>query len=127
MVDSEVPLTVNMGLNPCFVLLLRLKNCQDSSPLTHIMCAEKQIDYYECKRGDKRNQYRAWFALEFKKLKMLSLPKYDDVTDSFIDGDIPSSADSFFNNNERMKNFFKLHNPPTVKPEHHKDKEMSHH
>lgn len=52
--------------------------------------------------------FRAWFAEESKKMKILSLPKYDDKTDSFVDGPLPKSADSFFNNSEKMKEFFDL-------------------
>jgi hypothetical protein len=57
-----------------------------------------------------------------KKLKILSLPKYDDVTDSFIDGPLPKSADSFFANNEKMKEFFEV---KKFKP--HIEEEPQHH
>jgi hypothetical protein len=57
---------------------------------------------------------------EMKKLKILSLPRYDDVTDSFVDGPLPKSADSFFNNSERMKEFFEIKKSiKTEEGEHH--------
>jgi hypothetical protein len=46
-----------------------------------------------------------------KKVKILSIPRYDDVTDSFVDGPLPKSADSFFNNNDRMREFFEIKKP----------------
>ena len=48
---------------------------------------------------------------ELKKVKILSIPRYDDVTDSFIDGPLPKSADSFFNNKDKMKEFFEIKKP----------------
>jgi len=38
------------------------------------------------------------------------LPIFDDKTDSFTSGHLPKSADNFFNNSDRMKEFF------TIKP-----------
>jgi hypothetical protein len=43
-----------------------------------------------------------------KKLTILSIPRYDDVTDSFVDGPLPKSADSFFGNSDKMKEFFEI-------------------
>ena len=48
---------------------------------------------------------------ELKKVKILSIPRYDDVTDSFVDGPLPKSADSFFNNNDKMREFFEIKKP----------------
>lgn len=43
-----------------------------------------------------------------KKLKIISFPRFDDKTDSFVDGPLPESADSFFANGETMKDFFEI-------------------
>jgi hypothetical protein len=51
---------------------------------------------------------------ELKKVKILSIPRYDDVTDSFVDGPLPKSADSFFNNTDKMKDFFEFKKPIQV-------------
>jgi len=47
-------------------------------------------------------------------MKIISLPKYDEVTNSFKDNKLPASADAFFTSSERMKDFFEI---KTVKPE----------
>jgi hypothetical protein len=49
-----------------------------------------------------------WYNQELKRIKVISLPRYDDVTDSFVDGPLPNSADSFFKNDEKMKDFFEI-------------------
>ncbi len=47
-------------------------------------------------------------ANENKRLKILSFPRYDDKTDSFVDGAMPATADSFFNDSDKMKDFFEI-------------------
>ena len=106
--DYEIPLGYNNLLAPCFTYYLRFKNCVSSENLVKLTCHEKFADYKECKVKDRARQYRTWYTQEYKKIKLLSLPEYDDVTDSFVDGVSPDSADSFFNNSEKMKNFFDL-------------------
>ena len=59
-------------------------------------------------------------AAENKKMKILSFPRYDDKTDSFVDGPLPANADSFFNNDEKMKDFFEV---KKVTPIHEVEKE----
>jgi hypothetical protein len=41
-------------------------------------------------------------------MKILSFPKFDEVSDSFVDDTLPQTADSFFNNDEKMKDFFEI-------------------
>jgi hypothetical protein len=64
-----------------------------------------------------------WVANESKKMKILSFPRYDDKTDSFVDGPLPATADSFFNNDEKLKDFFEIKH---FKP-HHEEKRAGHH
>jgi hypothetical protein len=53
------------------------------------------------------------------KLKIISFPRFDDKTDSFVDGVLPQTADSFFDNNVQMKDFFEI---KPLKIEHHDSK-----
>jgi hypothetical protein len=41
-------------------------------------------------------------------MKILSFPKYDSVSDSFVDGPMPQTADTFFNDDNQMKEFFQI-------------------
>lgn len=52
--------------------------------------------------------FKLWFAHENKKLEILSLPKYDAKTDSFVDGPLPKSVDSFFDNQSKVREFFQI-------------------
>ena len=47
-------------------------------------------------------------------MRILSLPHYDAKTDSFTDGILPKSADSFFADGAKIKDFFEI-----KKAEHH--------
>lgn len=42
------------------------------------------------------------------KVSIISFPRYDDKTDSFVDGTLPSTCDSFFDNGDKMKQFFEI-------------------
>lgn len=55
---------------------------------------------------------------ENRKMRILSFPKYDDKTDSFVDAQLPKSADSFFENSDRMKEFFEIKKPVTGQKHH---------
>jgi hypothetical protein len=46
-----------------------------------------------------------------KKVSILQFPRYDDKTDSFVDGTLPDTADTFFNNDSSMKDFFDIKPP----------------
>ena len=103
---TELPFAINNNYNSCYTFWLRYKDCSTKEILGQIMCREKFDDYVECKFKIKHKQFQTWYGIEFKKLKILSLPQYDDVTDSFYDSKAPTSADSFFNNSDAMKKFF---------------------
>jgi len=116
----EIPYDFNGQYNQCYTFYIRFNDCVASEPLKRIMCSDKFNDYFECKTHIKEMQYRSWYAKEYKKIKILSLPKYDDQTDSFIDGvGYDNSVDSFFNNDEKMKKFFDLHKGFKKEPHHH--------
>jgi hypothetical protein len=57
-------------------------------------------------------------------MKILSFPKFDDKTDSFIDDSLPQTADSFFDNDQKMKEFFEI---KPFKPHHQDQTEHGHH
>lgn len=54
-------------------------------------------------------------------MKILSLPKYDAKTDSFVDGPLPKSVDSFFNDEAKIREFFE------IKKLEHREEEAPHH
>lgn len=52
-------------------------------------------------------------------MKIISVPRYDDVTDSFVDGPLPRSVDGFFNNEDKMKEFFEIKKGQPKQESHH--------
>jgi hypothetical protein len=65
-----------------------------------------------------------WYANESKKLKILSFPRFDEVSDSFVDGPLPQTADSFFKDDHKLKDFFEI---KKIAHEHHEEKERTFH
>jgi hypothetical protein len=57
-------------------------------------------------------------------MKILSFPRFDDKTDSFVDDALPQTADSFFDNDQQMKEFFEI---KPFKPHHEKATGHGHH
>lgn len=106
--NIEPSIDFNNNMNICYPHYLRYIDCKEGEPLSRLLCRDKYIDFKECKFKQKQNEFYAFYNNEFKKLKILSIPKYDDETDSFVDGNAPNSASSFFKDDEKMKKFFEL-------------------
>jgi hypothetical protein len=109
----QTPIGYNGKIHPCYTFYLRAHECVNTESLVKIMCNDKLNDYKECKSNSKKLAYKSWYEQEYKKLKILSMPKYDDATDSFVDGNPASTADSFFNNETKMNKLFNI-GIPTV-------------
>lgn len=111
----QSPLGMNGKIHPCYTFYLRAHECVTTESLVKVMCNDKINDFIECKTHSKKMAYRSWYEQEYKKLRILSMPKYDDSTDSFVDGNPSSTADSFFNNETKMNKLFNIgipsHNP----------------
>ncbi len=105
--SSESPISMN-GNNPCYVYFLRFNDCVKKESFCKLFCNEEFEDYAECKTQRRSKGFRLWYAYETRRTKILSLPQFDDKTDSFVSGHLPKSADNFFNDEERLKEFFKI-------------------
>lgn len=105
MID-EMAMGLGNRMNQCYSFYLRMNQCNEAEAFPKLMCFEKTSDYFECKNNLKVSQYRAWAAVEFKKLQILSFPHYDISSNAFVDPKKPKSIDSFFNNEEKLKKFF---------------------
>ena len=60
------------------------------------MCIDEYEDFTECKRRGKYSRHRSFMQNELHKLKIYSLPEYDQETDTFKDGPLPKDADGYF-------------------------------
>jgi hypothetical protein len=105
------------GTNPCFSFYLRYMDCTNNESFYKLMCKHQQEDYNECLNHKrfvflllKKNSFTTWYETERKKVKILSIPRYNDQTDSFDDGPLPESVDSFFKNDDKFKQFFNTQN-----------------
>lgn len=104
---KTIPYALNSKTNNCFTFFLRAQECISNNVYTHLTCYDKFEDFQECRTKTKSAAYRAWYAKELRKIEILSIPKYDDVTDSFVD-DKNFSVEGFFNKDDKLSNFFKI-------------------
>ena len=61
------------------------------------MCIMETEDWVECKNRRKARAFSNYMYSELRKLKIYSLPKYDEATDTFVDGELPKDIDGYFN------------------------------
>lgn len=102
---KTLPYAFNNKTNNCFTFFIRAQECITGNVYSQLKCYDKFEDYQECKMQAKAGAYRAWYAKELRKIEILSIPKYDDVTDSFVD-DKNFSVEGFFNKDENLSKFF---------------------
>jgi hypothetical protein len=71
-------------------------NCVKTEEVPTRMCIEQTDDWVECKSRQKSRAFSNYIHGEMRKLKIYSLPKYDENTDTFVDGDLPKDIDGYF-------------------------------
>jgi len=71
-------------------------NCMKEETLPSRMCIHQTEDWFECKQKKKARAFNNYMHGELRKLKIYSLPTYDEHTDTFVDGDLPKDMDGYF-------------------------------
>lgn len=93
---TETNVGVNLKPAPCFPFYQRLMNCVQSEDNYTRMCVTEFEDYDECKGKGKARAFNNYISQEMRKLKIYSLPTYDEHTDTFTDGPLPKDVDGYF-------------------------------
>lgn len=93
-------------LSKCTVFQLRLEECIKREVFDQVMCIDEQEDFEECSTNLRSSMLRKFLAKETEKTKILSLPRYNPVTDAFEDGPLPKSLDSILKNDVQMNKLF---------------------
>jgi len=105
---AQAVINTNGTLNTCFIFYLRTADCVRRENFFDLMCKEQWDDWQECRLRKRYRSFKLWYANETKQMKILNFPRFDDKTDSFIDDSLPETADSFFENDQKMKDFFDI-------------------
>ena len=102
----EPLLSMTGEVHPCFTFYQRMLNWVQTEPLYKKMCSHKMEDYVEWKSRKKYHMQKNFFETELHKLKIYSIPEYDEATDSFKDGPLPDNADGYFSLSEEKQTYY---------------------
>lgn len=81
-------------------------NCIKGEDMATRMCFAEIDDWYECKSRRKHRAFHNFVTSEMDKLKIYSLPTYDQSTDTFKDGRLPKDVDSYFAKPVAEQNYY---------------------
>eukprot|EP00357_Protocruzia_adherens_P005160 CAMPEP_0115037686 /NCGR_PEP_ID=MMETSP0216-20121206/42958_1 /TAXON_ID=223996 /ORGANISM="Protocruzia adherens, Strain Boccale" /LENGTH=102 /DNA_ID=CAMNT_0002417937 /DNA_START=30 /DNA_END=338 /DNA_ORIENTATION=+ len=96
---SHPGLNVNGGTHPCFPFFQRVSACVKREEMYTRMCYDEVADFWECRNKDKQRALQYKIAKELHKNKILSIPTYNEKTDSFEHSDV-FNPQKYFEENE---------------------------
>lgn len=103
---TETNVGVNLQPQKCFPFHARLMNCIKTEDQFAHMCLTEYEDYMECKTKKKARAFNNFVGQELRKLKIYSLPLYDESTDTFKDGPLPKDVDGYFNQDKANRTYY---------------------
>jgi len=83
-----------------------MMNCIKTEDNHTRMCFTEVEDWLECKTKSKARAFNNYVGQELRKLKIYSLPKYDESTDTFKDGPLPKDVDGYFNKEKSQRAYY---------------------
>ena len=89
-------LSISLQTHPCYTFHQRMINCIRTEDMPSTMCFTEIEDWHECKSRKKYRAFSNFVQSEMDKIKIYSLPTYDQSTDTFKDGPLPKNADCYF-------------------------------
>ncbi len=93
---SFTGLTIQGGIHPCYPFHQRFRACMAEELVPGKMCQSQVEDYLECFQKNKQYALNYKVHQELQKYKILSIPRYDYDSDSFLADDSMPDADLFF-------------------------------
>ncbi|CAG9314331.1 unnamed protein product [Blepharisma stoltei] len=90
-------MTIDGGVQRCYPVWLKFEECFKGETDPMEICRDQFDDYAECyrRRKEKRLNYR--IKEELHKWKVLAIPQYNELTDSFEPVRLPADPDAYFN------------------------------
>ena len=98
--------SVGMITHPCYAFNQRMLNCLRGEELHTRMCFAEIEDWYECKSRKKHRAFQNFVQTEMSKMKIYSLPTYNQNTDTFEDGPLPKDADNYFSKDPALQKYY---------------------
>ena len=98
--------SVAMTAHPCYTFYQRMSQCQKAEEMNSRMCFRETEDWYECKTRRKARAFQNFIQTEMNRTEIMSLPVYDQSTDSFKDGPLPKNVDGYFSKPEQFRQYY---------------------
>jgi hypothetical protein len=80
----------------CFTFWRKFESCLQEELEPHVMCRDDFEDYTECFRRKKEMRLKFQVYQELHKWKVLAVPQYNEMTDSFEPMRLPLNPDDYF-------------------------------
>ena len=90
-------MSLDGGVHRCYTFWLRFQDCYKGEDDPLAMCREDFEDYYECQNRQKEMRLNYRISKELHKWKVLAIPRYNELTDSFEPVSLPADPDAYFN------------------------------
>lgn len=103
---TETNVGVNLQPEKCFPFYARMTNCMKTEDNYARMCLEEIEDWRECKGKGKARAFNNYMSQEMRKVKVYSLPQYDESTDTFKDGPLPKDVDGYFSKDKNQRHHY---------------------
>lgn len=84
------------GTHNCFTFWTKYEDCWMGETDPQVMCRDVFEDYVECFRRKKESRLHARVSQELHKWRVLALPQYNEITDSFEPTKLPVDPDAYF-------------------------------
>lgn len=94
---NALGMSLGGGVHRCYPVWQKFEQCfkGESDPL--VVCRDTFEDYGECYKRKKERRLNYRIRQELHKWKVLAIPQYNELTDSFEPVRLPADPDAYFN------------------------------
>ncbi|OMJ96035.1 hypothetical protein SteCoe_416 [Stentor coeruleus] len=89
-------MSLDGGVQRCFPFWLKFVDCYKGEDDPGAMCREDFQDFHECSTRNKEMRLNYRINEELHKWKILAIPRYNELTDSFEPVSLPADPDAYF-------------------------------
>ena len=89
-------MSLDGGVHKCYPFWLKFTDCFRSEQDPAAMCRDTFEDFVECSSRKKELKLRYRVTEELHKWKVLAVPRYNELNDSFEPVTLPADPDSYF-------------------------------
>ena len=97
MSGAQWAIGIGGNVNACFPFYLKFTECVNSEEDPLAMCRDEFEDWNECYRRKKERRLAFKVKHEMHQWKVLAIPKYNEITDSFEPVSVPLDPEGYFN------------------------------